>query len=203
LIREAALLLLVAAAPGAVPQELGAQLLRPRLELSPYAGVLHPGDLDLVELDDAVVFGARVAVRLPPGVAVEGQLGYAPLDAHADPAVGGGDFDVSLWLYEAGLAWALPLPGPLTPTFGLTGGQARMDPDLERGGREVDAQSSFVLSPGVGLRLSLGGINLRADLRDHIVWNALEDVNRALSPEEGDGETLQAVEASLGLSLLF
>jgi hypothetical protein len=182
---------------------LGAQLLRPRLEIAPYAGALLPGELDLQEVDDGVLLGVRTGVRLPGGLAVEGQLGYAPLDSRIDPALGGGEFDLTLLLYEAGLAFALPLPGPLQPFLGLSGGGVRFDPDLEREGHEVEARSSFVLSPGAGVRLTLGNLHLRGDLREHVVFDALEDLNETLSPSSGEGETFQALEASLGLSLLF
>jgi hypothetical protein len=190
-------------AAGTPPAPLRAQIFRPHLELSPYAGVLHPGGLDLQELSDAPILGARAGVRLPGGLAIEAQLGYAPLDSDIDPALGGGSFDVTAWLYEAGLAFALPIPGPLVPFIGISGGQARFDPDLERDGREVGAESSFVLGPGAGVRLSLGGLHLRGDLREHLVIDGLDDVNRALSPGSGGGESFHMLEASVGLSLLF
>ena len=56
-------------------------------------------------------------------------------------------------------------------------------------------------SAGAGVRVALGGWGLRVDLRDHLVLDARDDTSQALGGEGGD--TLNALEASLGLSFLF
>jgi hypothetical protein len=207
-LRIAALLLLASCAPA---REAAAQLLRPRLEISPYAGALLPRSLDVLDIDDAPLFGARVGVRLPGGLAVEGQAGYAPLDVRELPrglapgGSGGGalrGFDASLLLLEGGLTFALPLPGPVTPFLGIGGGAARFDPDLTVEERAVESESEVVVSAGAGLRLSLAGLRLRVDLRDHVILDALQDTARALGVEDG-GDTLHSIEASLGIIFLF
>ena len=193
-------LVLTAAAALAVPAEAPAQLLRPRLEAGPYAGGFFTSDLELQDLRDAPLYGARAAFRLPAGLAVEGQVGWAPLESSV---LGLGnearDFDVSVFLWEAGLAWTFGLPGPLDPFVGISAGTARFDPELstEEGG-ELDDESSLIGSAGVGARLSVGGLTLRADLREHVVFEALEDTRRALGLDGGD--TLTALEGSLGIA---
>ncbi|MFN2432822.1 MAG: outer membrane beta-barrel protein [Gemmatimonadota bacterium] len=187
----------------AAPEEARAQLLRPRLEISPYAGGLFTGDVGVQELEDSPVLGVRAGVRLPLGLAVEGQLGYAALESQSvglDEAPVA--FDVGLLLYEAGVVYAFPLPGPLDPFVGVAAGGVRFDPDLEVEGEELQDETSLAASVGAGVRLDLAGLHLRADLREHLVLDALEETSAELSAD-GAGETLSALEASLGISLLF
>lgn len=201
--RAASGVLLLGLSLAAVAVRADAQLLRPRVEVAPYAGVLLPGDLDAQDVQDGPIVGARAGLRLPGGLGVEGQVGYAPLESQAGPD-GADDvtFDLAVWLYEAGLVYALPLPGPVTPFIGVGAGRVRFDPDLASvGGEEVEDESAFVLSGGVGARLSLPGLRLRADLREHVVPDALEKTNAALGGE--DGEAFNALEASVGISFLF
>lgn len=192
-------LVLAAVAALAGPAEAPAQLLRPRVEAGPYAGGFFTSDLELQDLRDAPLYGARAALRLPVGLAVEGQVGWAPLESSVLGLSEARDFDVSVFLWEAGLAWTLGLPGPLDPFVGISAGTARFNPELstEEGG-ELDEESSLIGSAGVGARLSLGGLTLRADLREHVVFEALEDTRRALGLDGGD--TLTALEGSLGIA---
>jgi hypothetical protein len=178
------------------------EALAQRLEVSPYVGGLFAEDLELEELDNAPIFGARASLRLVQGLGVEGQIGYAPLSSSVQFGSETREFDVTVWLYEAGLTYTLPLPGPLKPFVGGAVGQATIDPDLEINGQEVEEERKLVASAGVGLRLSVGLFGLRADLRDHLVLDALEETSRSIL-EGADGETLQAIELSAGLSFLL
>jgi hypothetical protein len=191
---------LAAAAAVLAPSPGAAQLLRPTLEAGPYAGGFFTSDLELQDLRDAPLYGARGALRLPAGLAVEAQLGWAPLESSVfDLADGEREFDVSVFLWEAGLAWTFGLPGPLDPFVGVSAGTARFDPELTlEGGGELGGESALIASAGLGARLALGGLTLRADLREHLIFEALEETRDALGLDGGD--TLTALEGSLGLA---
>jgi hypothetical protein len=192
--------LAAAAAAVLLPAPGRAQILRPTLEAGPYAGGFFTSDLELQDLRDAPLYGARAALRLPAGLAVEGQVGWAPLESSVFDLPGDGErrFDVSVFLWEAGLAWTFGVPGPLDPFVGISAGTARFDPELGVGGSELDDESALVGSAGIGARLALGGLTLRADLREHLIFEALEDTREALGLEGGD--TLTALEGSAGLA---
>lgn len=180
------------------PVAVAAQIPGIGFEVEPYAGGFLTSDLELQELKDAPVFGARLGVRLPVGFGVEGQLAWSSLDAER-VGVDEEAFDVGVLLTEAGLLWRFPLPGPVEPFLGIGAGRARFDPDLRVDGRELDEESSWVASAGGGVRVAFGGWGVRADLREHLVLDALDDASEAL----GGDETLSLLEASLGLSFVF
>jgi hypothetical protein len=203
--KRAALLLMafLAGALGSLSTSETAGAQQARFEIAPYVGGFFTEDLDVQDLENAPIYGARVGVRLTDGLWIEGQVGYSPLESSVVlPGFGTQSFDLNVLLYEAGLAYTVPLPGPIKPFLGAAAGAVRFDPDFEFGGTELDTETSLVASAGAGLRLELGVVSLRADLRDHFIMDPLEEARELLQQEVKD-ETIQAIEASAGISFFF
>ncbi len=151
------------------------------------------GGFSPVAFGDATIYGVRARLGLPI-LDLEGSIQYGPSSLSV------GDL-VSLtarFLYaEAGVAVAI-IPTPIAPfvTAGI---------GLHRIGWEGDnaAYQTLGYYAGVGLRLGLGGVGARVDLRDHITPFRLDDLDpdvRALVGLPAD-LTLHNFELSLSLML--
>lgn len=182
-----------------------AQVLR-SFNVSPYIGAFFFDDESLsdvagVEVDAAVILGARVGYAFARSWQIEGAYGYAPLSTEPSEFQGGGDpeelADIKAHLLYGAINYLLTYeenPTALLLTAG--GGLMILDPDVEG----ADNTSDPMLELGVGFTHPLRDwITIRGDARDHIVFcGGPELVGETSACPAGD-ETLHNFEVSAGL----
>ena len=169
----------------------------PFWEVAVQAGFFVPDEPDRAEIGARELFQARVGYRRATGFGVEAYGAFAPLRFEAKGAPPE-KFDLPTLLYGADLvyAWAIP---PRTDFFISAGlGGITWIPDRD----DLDAESNLRLALGAGLHYLIGSrLALRADLRDHIIFDELADTAHELAlADRGDTNNL---EGSLGLSFVL
>lgn len=163
-----------------------------KLELTPWVGVYVPAT-DLVEqqagvpapvsVESSLAFGANLALRLPMGVALEGQLGYAPAEIEfGDPAQ---TEDLKVLFAAANIQWRFGPPLiPVKPY--LTGGVGvvRWQSDAFSANEAEKSTSTFAGNVGAGAYINLGPmLSLRADGRAYITTFSAQDFDPATADE--------------------
>ncbi|HEX6059722.1 MAG TPA: outer membrane beta-barrel protein [Gemmatimonadaceae bacterium] len=180
-VRQAALALAVGAvallAPAGAPQ--AQDVAPPRLvEVSPYAGYMVFGNMfdgplgtSLANANGAV-YGAQLAIRLTPGIAIVGNVARADASLQAGvPFLGGYDIGESrVMLYDAGLQLGTTLAGrtalPIAPFVQV--GVGGMRHDVRSGPLRTDA-TNLALNAGLGADVGLSqGIGLRLMAKDYM-----------------------------------
>lgn len=181
-VRHTALALAGAAATLLVPagalraQDAGTRA--PLVQLAPYAGYMVFGEMfdgplgtSLANANGAV-YGAQLAIRLAPGIAVVGNLARADASLQAGvPFLGGYDIGESrVILYDAGLQLGTSLGDraalPIAPFVQV--GVGGMRHDVRSGPLRTDA-TNLALNAGLGADVGLSeGIGLRLMAKDYM-----------------------------------
>ena len=180
LVRRAALVLAGAAALLAHADALRAQGApsSPLLQLAPYAGYMVFGDMfdgplgATLSNANGAVYGAQLAVRLAPGIALVGNFARADASLQVGvPFLGGYDVGEStVLLYDAGLQLGTALGDrariPLAPFVQV--GVGGMRHDVRSGPLRTDA-SNLALNAGLGADVGLSrGVALRLMAKDYM-----------------------------------
>lgn len=144
----------------------------------------------------APIFGGRIGWSAYPFL-LEGSLVTSP----SSLILGGNRlFNARLTYAEASLL-ILILPGPVSPFVGGGIGLHRISLDTLNDPK----QTAIGYNVGGGVRLSLGNVGLRVDLRDHVTPLELDSLEAAFRNALGlrDDQTLHNVELSAGLTVRF
>lgn len=154
------------------------------------------GDYLPSDFSDATLFGVRASAGLVL-VDVEGSLliGNSALFEGTPMAVD------ARFTYLEGSAVVRLLPGPIAPF--LAGGLGLHRISLEGPGDRSHTTLGYNI--GAGLKVGLGSVGVRADLRDHITPLKVEDLSPDLAEALGaeGGTTLHDFEVSFGLTIHF
>lgn len=195
--------LALAAAPAAA--QLGGRGGAPRVDVTPYAGIISMGNyLDgplgtSLKTNAAPVAGAQLSVKMIPGISLVGNVAYSSADLKIGvPILGGVHVGSSKsWLYDAGVELRAP-----SASIGFS-------PFLQAGAGVISTQLSNSLidtkttnkafNAGVGLDLGLGrGLGARVMVKDY--------VGRFQTDKAGvdiKGDVSHNVAGSVGLRLSF
>lgn len=148
-----------------------------KLEVAPWVGAYVPAT-DLVKeeagvpaplsITTSVAFGANLGVRLPLGIAIEGQVGYAPAEVE-----GGGlsqPQDLNALFASANLQWRFGPPLiPVKPYVVGGLGLVRWESDAFSSQGAGESVTNLAGSVGAGAYVTLGPIvSLRADGRAYL-----------------------------------
>jgi len=160
-------------------------------------------DLDLDIIDDATasfdnspLYGGRLGWYAFP-LGVEGSVLYSPGGVTIDP-----DFlepsSTSILYVEANVLLII-IPGPVQPF--VTGGIGMHRIEFDFDGLEPDSlnETAFGWNWGGGLKIKIGPIVVRGDLRDHITRFRSDDVLALLGTEN----TFHNWEASASIGVAF
>ena len=145
---------------------------------------------------NAPIYGGRLGWSAFP-FAVEGSLVVSNSAINIEPA---GSIDARLIYAEAELQILL-FPGPVSPF--LAGGLGLHNIRLETGSRPSETVIGYII--GGGLKVRLGSVGVRADLRDHISRLDLTKLDDAFVAALGIAESTTAhnVELSAGVTISF
>jgi len=140
-------------------------------------------------------FGGRVAYNHPSHVFFEGALGYAPLTllSTASP-----DMGLNALVGTSSIGYNVQVARDFQFFLVAGGGIIRWDPD-----DPIQSETDGTAHYGGGVKIFFTrNVALRADIRDHLTFNALTDIRRQLNPgltiEDG---TTHNVEFTVGVSL--
>lgn len=146
--------------------------------------------------ENAPIFGGRLGWSAFP-FALEGSLLYSPSAIHVADV---GSFDARIVYAEAELQ-VLILPGPVAPFVSGGIGIHSIQPRI--GSEPRENMVGYVL--GGGLKIAIGSLGVRADVRDHItpldVSKLSDDFLQIIGIAENT--TLHNVELSGGLTIRF
>lgn len=151
------------------------------IEVTPWVGYYVPAT-DLAEeaftppapvsLEASIAYGGIVGLRLPMGIAIEGQLGYAPAEVEfGDPAQ---TADLNVLFGAANLQWRFGPPLiPVKPYLTAGVGFVRWDSDAF-----AETSTNIAGNLGGGAYVTLGPIvSLRGDARAYITTFSAQDVD--------------------------
>jgi hypothetical protein len=146
--------------------------------------------------ENAPIFGGRLGWSAFP-FAIEGSLLYSPSAIHVADS---GSFDARIVYAEAELQ-ILILPGPVAPFVSGGIGIHSIQPQI--GSEPRENMVGYVL--GGGLKIAIGSLGVRADLRDHITPLDVSKLSDDFLQIVGIAEntTLHNVELSGGLTIRF
>lgn len=155
-----------------------------KIEFTPWAGAYVPVT-DLVEteagvtapvsINTSVAVGGNIGVRLPLGIAVEGQVGYAPAEIEFEfPAQ---TTDLNVLFASANLQWRFGPPLiPVKPFFTGGIGVIRWESDVFSSFGAGESVTNLAGNVGAGAYVNLGPVlSLRFDGRAYLTsFNAQE-----------------------------
>lgn len=170
-------------------------------EITGSAGYFVPEEPESAEIEAEPIFGVRVGARRSAGFGVEAHAAYTPLELEVEGSPGE-VLDLPAFLYGVEGLYAWPL-SPRADFFIAAGvGAVTWSPDRDGGGEEIDSETDVRASFGAGAHLLVAsGFALRADLRDHLVFDQLSETARALRiVDRGNSNNL---ELSVGAAFLI
>ena len=188
---------------------LAAQQSRGSMELIPYAGYMFSGNAlegpfgTSLSNGAGALYGAQLALRILPGVALVGNLGYSAPDVRAGVPIFG-DVRVgrsSLWIYDGGVQLSLPARGEPAPSITpfVQGGVGAMQYSVSSGPVTGKA-NNLAWNVGAGVDVALvRGVGVRLFAKDHIGRFDFRDATGL----DVTGETVHHVALGLGLRLEF
>lgn len=180
----------------------------PRFHVSPTVGFFLFDDDAIteavgVEVEPAVIFGARLGYAFARSWQVEGGYGYAPLSTEpaqfqeGDPELELADLDAHV-LYAAINYLLTYAENPTAFLLSAGGGIMILNPEV--GDSSTDPMIDF----GVGFTHPLSDrISIRGEARDHMVFCGAPDFNFESSACPLDDETLHNFEVSASLQFWF
>ena len=127
------------------------------------------GPLGSVSITDATVYGGRITFGAVL-FALEGSVIYTPTSVTL--GVGGTTLSAKFLYGDASVVLQI-LPGPISPFVAAGIGLHR----ISWGENGIDSYTTVGYNAGVGIRVGLGGLGVRADLRDHITPIKLADLD--------------------------
>lgn len=155
------------------------------------------GPLGSVRVSDASLYGGRIVFGAVL-FALEGSVIYSPTAV----TIGVGDTEIGVkFLYGDASILVRLLPGPISPFIVAGVGLHRITWE----GTDIGSYSTLGYNAGVGVKFGLGGLGVRADLRDHITPIRLADLDPDLVSLLGlpADVTLHNFELSASLMLSF
>jgi hypothetical protein len=190
---------------------------RAEWEISGAIGGISGGDLNALDADEvrrsfesSELYGARLAwIGYPFGVEASfvtspsGLSGAVALPADLPVSVDEIAIETRVSYGEANL-FVAPFPGPVTPV--LTAGVGIHTFDFDVAGVLQTGITKLGYNFGGGLRIHLGQVTLRADVRDHTTTVGLDDfglgsIAQVIGVEFED--TVHNVEISVGIGVRF
>lgn len=172
------------------------------ISVNPYIGYYHFDEssfekaFDRTDIDSKPpLYGVRLGIGGHQGWSLD--LGYGRTSVEGEFDVGDVVMteDATIQLFYGALDYHLPLP--ILDVF-ISGGAGalRYDPD------ERDSQTNTLLNFGAGVTVPLGGLRLRADVKDHVSFCEAPDSDR-LSDFSAcfDDATRHDIEISAGVEL--
>lgn len=156
-------------------------------------------DLDIIDdanaaFDNSPLYGGRVGWYSFP-LGAEASVMYSPSGVTVDPEFLQPE-DASILYVEAN-ALLLIIPGPVQPF--VTGGVGVHRIQFDFGNLGDLSETAFGWNWGGGVKLRIGPIAVRGDIRDHITRFESEDVLQLL----GTSNTFHNWEVSAGLGVAF
>lgn len=161
-----------------------------KVEFTPWAGVYVPAT-DLVEeeagvaapvtVSTSLAFGANLGLRLPMGLAIEGQVGYAPAEIEYDLGPGPQTEDLNILFAAANLQWRFGPPlVPVKPYLTAGVGMVRWESDA----LASESTTNVAGNLGAGAYISLGPIvSLRVDGRAYVTTFSAQDFDPGTADE--------------------
>ena len=145
---------------------------------------------------DAGMYGARVSLGAIL-LQAEGAILYSPTDLFVDTP---GQIGSSITYAEIAVAVKL-VPGPVGPFLAGGIGLHRLSFDVV----DADNYTTLGYNVGVGVKLGLGAVGARIDVRDHITPLKIDKIDPAVLPLIGltADKTVHNFEMSVGLVLSF
>jgi hypothetical protein len=172
---------------------------KPFWEITAQPGFFVPEEPEGAEIEARELLQLRVGYRRAAGFGVEANAAYTPLqfEAVGTPPE---KFDLPTFLYgvDAVYAWSI---SPRADFF-ISAGLGGITWTLDREDGDDKTETNLRLPLGAGFHYLLtSALTLRADLRDHIIFDQLADVARDLAlVDRGNTNNL---EGSIGLSLVL
>ena len=170
-------------------------------EITGSAGYFVPEEPETAEIEGEPLFGLRVGARQSAGFGIEAHGAYTPLEMQVEGSPGE-VVDLGTFLYGVEGLYSWPI-SPRTDFFVAAGlGGITWSPDREGTGEELESETDVRASFGAGAHvLVTDGFALRADLRDHLVFDQLSETARALRiVDKGNSNNL---ELSVGAAFLI
>ncbi|HJO05168.1 MAG TPA: hypothetical protein QGG47_14470 [Acidobacteriota bacterium] len=145
---------------------------------------------------DAGIYGARVGLGAIL-VQAEGAILYSPTDLFVDTP---GQIGSSITYAEVALAFKI-IPGPVGPFIAGGIGHHRVSFDLA----DANTYTTVGYNFGAGVKLGLGSVGARIDVRDHITPLKVDKIDPDVLPLIGldADKTVHNFEVSVGLVLSF
>jgi hypothetical protein len=164
-------------------------------------GYFVPEEPESAEIEAEPIFGLRVGARRSAGFGVEAHAAYTPLELEVAGSPGE-VIDLPAFLYGVEGLYAWPITRS-TDFFVAAGvGGVTWSPDRDGAGEELDSETDVRASFGAGAHVLVSsGFAVRADLRDHLVFDQLSETARALRiVDKGNSNNL---ELSVGAAFLI
>ena len=191
----AAALITSAPAPAAA-QRIG-------IAVNPYVGAYHFDEssfedaFDGVDVDADPIYGLRLALGGHSGLSLD--LGYGRTGVEGEVVTDDIvlDEDATIDLFYGALDYHLPLP-VLDLFISGGAGAIRYEPD------DRDGQTNVLVNYGLGATFPLGGLRLRADVKDHVDLCDGPDEDELDEFDFGaclEDEALHNIELSVGLQI--
>ena len=172
---------------------------KPFWELTVQPGFFVAEEPEGAEIEGRPMLTGRVGYRRAAGFGVEVNAGFTPLEFEAVGAPPQ-KFDMPTFLYGVDVVYAWSIQ-PRADFF-ISAGLGGITWSLDREDGDGKTESNLRLPLGVGFHWLLSpGLALRAELRDHIIFDQLADVARDLAlVDRGNTNNL---EGSIGLSFIL
>ena len=204
--RPTSLLLLLSASLTLIPAALAAQSF-PRdtgfWEITPQVGFFVSEEPEDTEIEGRPIFGARAGWRRWTGFGFEVHGFYTPLELELEGSPPEA-IDMPTFLYGAEVlyGWGPTRRTDVFAALGLGGITYSPDREDDEPGEGLDSETNLRLSLGLGGHVLIGSsVAVRADLRDHIIFDQLADT--ALELGTVDQGNTNNLEGSLGVSFLL
>ncbi len=171
------------------------------ISLNPYIGYYHfdqssfEDALTHADVNSDVMFGLRLGLGSREGVSLDLGYGHAKTDGEitVDDQVFPEDSGIDLFYGAVNYQLPVPVIG-LFVSGGL--GAVRYSPE------DRDSQTDVLVNYGAGVSVPVGGMKVRADLKDHLdVCRGPDDIEDFDFGACVEDTTLHNIEASVGLEL--
>lgn len=171
--------------------------------INPYLGWYHFDEssfekaFDRSDVESDPIYGVRLAVGGHHAWSLDLAYGRVSLDGSFDVGDVVMEEDGTIHLFYGAVDWHLPLAGPLDVFLSGGAGAIHTDP------KERDGATDVLVNYGAGVKLPLGGVRIRADLKDQVdLCDAPEEIDLdEFGACLGEDETLHNIELSGGLEI--
>jgi opacity protein-like surface antigen len=139
-----------------------------------------------VSIQSGIAFGGNLGVRMPMGIAIEGQVGYAPAEIEFDDGTGGTQTeDLKVLFAAANLQWRFGPPLiPVKPYVTGGAGIVRWQSDAFTAFGAEESVTNLAGNLGAGAYISVGPVmKLRLDGRAYITTFSAQDFDPTTADE--------------------